>query len=554
MMKAVGGLTRSLTPGFSRATLTGQYNQLQPRIPEDEDDTRNWDDGAGVEELLQDIEHNDDYGATTTQLIGVDGFPVPQSSAQFSVQDARMRVQQQLRNTRLGVEMDDFSNAASGDFSSGNINASNNGGRGSGASTSEQLRRITQPFGHLEAGLESDLNYPFHFLNTIMRYYDAGLLGAALLLLLMTSLLGAMWVALLEYTPLKDIFIKHDIPGSLSIVNLIIALVYNTLVQQSLSGFEAVPQMYQQTISAVRDLARKFTTATEIPRASVWTRRAAASATAAPGDVNEISLDGTNTDSTTPNENPRTADADAVPADVMQRCLRTYELCKALLQFSFQLYSSSTDCMRPLYSQEVHRLLHKWGMRKNNQRSLLSHFMTFLLDEWGQDVTILKNEGLLEPTDITSLQRAEEQLRECIDRFDGLRQIRAPDIFSNLLRVVMYFYVLFILPVSMYDSVGQYMIISYDIVVMLVFGPVYFKWWLGDPFDSSPRYTGMPFYQWRASEYADICLRQSEMRLKWSIACPQLFTEEQLAELKGGSSALRAMKIATLQGIVQDCE
>jgi len=210
--------------------------------------------------------------------------------------------------------------------------------------------------------------------------------------------------------------------------------------------------------------------------------------------------------------------------------------------------------MKPLYSQEVHQLLHQWGMRKSNQRSLLSHFMTFLLDEWVQDVTILKNEGLLEPTDITNLQRAEEQLRECVDRFDGLRQIRAPDIFNNLLRIVMYFYILFIMPMSMYDSVGQYMIISYDIVVSLVFGPVYFKWWLGDPFDSSPRYTGMPFYQWRASEYADICLRQSEMRLKWATAFPHLFTKEQLSELHGGTSTLRAMKIATLEGVLQDCE
>lgn len=528
-MKAVAGITRSTTPGFTRSALTGQYSQLNPRVPEDESGDTSWDNGSGVAQLLQDVERNDDYGTSNQQLLGTDGVAVPSNDVRFSVEAVKQQLHQRQREARLGIDVAD-------DFSDADLTTHSDDGTGKRRMTfRDQLQRLAKPFGNLSSGVESELNYPFHFLNTIVRYYDAGLLGAALMLLLLTSLVGAMWVALLEYTSLKDIFIKHDIPGSLSIVNLIIALVYNTLVQQSLSGFESAPQMYLQTITAVRNLVRSFTTAVEIPKNLQKPRENTTIATG----LRE-------------NSKPEKNIIAMHHRDVMERCLRSYELCKALLQFSLQLYSSSRDSMRAFYSQEVQDILRECGMRPDNQRTMLPHFMTFLLDIWMEDVTILKNEHLLEPTDITLLQRAEEELRSCMDRFDALRQVHAPDIFNNLLRIVMYFYVLFILPVSMFDSVGQYMIVSYDIVVLLVFGPVYFKWWLGDPFDSSPRYTGMPFHQWRATVLADICLRQSEMRIKWAEARPDFFTEQERGQLIGCNNKLRAMKIATLEHALQD--
>lgn len=500
-MKAIGGLARSVTPGLTRENLSGTRNQLQPRIPEEEYTDQTWDNGTGAGALLQDISQQDDYSGTNLQLLGLDGTG---SRQDFTTSDAvgAQRVIQQVREAHLGL-------GDNAQEEQGYLDES--GAQKRRESFVERVQRLASGAGNLRSGLESDLNYPFHFLNVIMRYHDAGIIRAMLLLLIIVALIGAIWVAILEYTSLKDIFATRNIPGSLSIVNLIIALVYNTQVQQSLSSYESGPQMYLRMLNAVKSMARKFTYAVEVPRSEGFVAQGQRRRNQA------------------------------------SRCLHSYELCKALMQFTLLLFNRETDTVRALYAESVQQRLRDCGMTASNKLVFLPTFMGFLLDDWMNELTIAKNQGLLEPTDIASLEQAAQTLRDRLDEFDSVRQIRAPDIFNNLLRMVMYFYVLFILPVSMYDDVDQLMIVSYTIVFFLVFGPIFIRWWLGDPFDKRPRYAGMAFQNWRAVDYAEVCMYQSEMRHKWMCVFPEDYDEEQRQQMSKGVSGLRAMLVQTLE-------
>ena len=499
-IKAVAGITRSMTPGFTRATMSGTRSQLQPVVPESDRSDQSWDGGSGVSALMQDVAEEDDYNGDSLQLLGLDGTGDPRD---FSINGGE-EVMQRIKEARLGIDETDRhgygGGEEDGDDNNGHHQQTHEG-------FSERQQRFSAGVGYLRSGVESDLNYPFHFLNVFMRYHDAGIIRAMVLLLMMVALIGTIWVMLLEYTPLKDIFATRNIPGSLSIVNLIVALVYNTIIQQSLSSYESGPRLYLRILHAIRDMSRKFTEAVEVPRSELFLKE----------------------------KKRRTVHA--------SRCLHAYELCKAMSQFALLLFNRETDPVKVMYSEAVQRRLYRCGMRPENKLTQLPTFVGFLLDDWMEELTVAKNQGLLDPGEVTALNQTTQVLRDHLDELDAVRQVRAPDIFANFSRAVLYFYVLFILPVSMYDDVDVLMIVSYAIVFFLVFGPIFIRWWLGDPFDNRPRYTGMGFQSWRASIYAEICLYQSTMRYMWMGAFPEDYTKEQHEEARGGVEQLRCMHV-----------
>jgi hypothetical protein len=536
-MTSFGGVTRSLNPGL-------QQRQLNPSFPQSERNDSSWDEGSGKVELQSDVLRENEYNGSSLELLGLDGEV---SSAQLmGVSDfVRSRVIQELSANNLGftteagqrlehVAFDNQWDAPAEQYDQERIaetfETANNIARttrrfndeSNGKNrleekgiTSNVWNSLGHGLGKLKAGVESDLNYPFHFLNVVMRYNDAGLIGAGILLLILSSLISTIWVAILEYTPLRTIFATRDIPGAFSIVNLIIALVYNSILQQSLSSFETGPRMYQELLNAIVDLSSKFTQSVEVT-------------------VTKLSSN---------------IIQDPVHRGLeRERCLHTYELCKALVYFSLNLYSDAKDSIRGCYSVKVGDILRQSGMTAANKREYLPIFMNILLKEWFDEVTTAKNDGLLSAPDVLRLQESESLIRKRLQEFDTMRFIRAPSILSDIPRYVMYFYVLFILPVSMYDSVDKLMIVSYTIVVFLVFGPVFFNWWLGGPFDTHPRYTGMEYQKWRAAAYVEICQHQSLVRLDWMKKFPKDFRKEQHLAMSGGKYAIHKSMIQALEG------
>lgn len=331
--------------------------------------------------------------------------------------------------------------------------------------------------------VQDDLSPAFSLTNKFLRYYEANFILVALLILVIMGEYAMLWVFILEYTFIKEIFATRDIPGSFAIVSLVIALIYGDLIRQSLSAYQGPPEQLHGILHEISQIARKFNTHVHLPLKMRCDKEC--KPTVSSLDVRRMI----------------SAFIDA-----------PMEVCKAMAYHSLQLYSSASEMFNPPYAPELQQRVKSWNLLDHNR---IPEAIEVLIGIHEGIVTEAVMCNALSTGGVSEIRTHQKTLRDRIAEFKKARAIHIPDIFYGVLHAVLGFYVLFVLPISMYDSVDVYMPISYAMVLFMIFGPVFFRWWVGDAFDADPRYIGMPFNLWRARTNIKIVAEQVAMHGTW---------------------------------------
>lgn len=443
---------------------------------------------GSVEELEQDENLGDDYRRSRLVTLDVDDN----------------EVEQEDEYDRAGS--DDDVDVDGGD----DVGAGGGGGGGGDDDDNSDVDQFDERRQKPE-GIKDEMAASFHGLNIFLRYYDAGFLEAALILLLLLAVVALLWVLALEYTFLSNVISGEDVPSSFTIVNLIIALVYGDLIRQSLTTYDTPPRQMHNLQHRVSQLARQFMTHHRIPR--VLRVRATSEFVRERSAANGTQV----------------VDKEVARSVVRQLVDRPFDLCKAMSVYSLQLYfEPRNDQEHEQIPPYLLREIRSWNLLQNGN---VVGTLEELLDKWSRAMTDASSEDVLSQAGMQAVESEASEIRKLIQEFKLGRDIRVPDIFYGILRLVLIIYLFVMLPISIYDSIHVYMPISFALVVFMIIGPVYFRWWLGSAFERHARYVGMDFYTWRARLHLKIVRAQVTVRDSWLFAAGAITHKPSNAQL-----------------------
>jgi hypothetical protein len=101
------------------------------------------------------------------------------------------------------------------------------------------------------------------------------------------------------------------------------------------------------------------------------------------------------------------------------------------------------------------------------------------------------------------------ELRRLKDKATAIRVVATPSIFYTHQILVVVVYLVFLLPVQMYQQVDLLTLFTFPVVMILLMGPWLLNYFIGGPFSKNSRNHGMDFDMWYSTTAAHIILARN---------------------------------------------
>ena len=319
--------------------------------------------------------------------------------------------------------------------------------------------------------LPDDFSLPFHIINVVLQYQLAGFIVVIFLGVILLANVGIIWSLFLEFTILKDILVeRRGFATVFAVADLIIAFIFREWLSRALTAYEIAPRQLHELMTRIRCLSEDYNSLLVRPTVAESIHH-----------VKRLVIEEIN------------------------------DLMVALNYHSLRLYLEAEDQQHAHYSDALKERVDKWAFARTDTRQIMGCFVS----DVRQNIKRAHMFTCITEAGMSRLLQHTDAVTTVLEQFHQGADIRTPGVFSVVLVTAMAFYLIVVTPITMYSQIDVYVCVVYPVVMALIFGPVFFRFWIKDPFERFSRFRGNHYYEWRSKNLMSLRQYRREALIRW---------------------------------------
>lgn len=328
---------------------------------------------------------------------------------------------------------------------------------------------------------EKILSIPKSLMNSLVTLVTNGTVDATLIVIGMFLSVAIIVVLIFEKTAISDIIVNRDLTAALSLPTVTIAFIYRGWQDAALKSYIRMPAIYYDMLRKVGDIADDLAEYT-MSESEVLSKKTVGGASAT-AIRNAAALD-----------------------DRLIFC--NFALLLYLNSILHRMFTGRNTHAKDRVSDMLLDYLEEFSALPNGSGERFDLILGLLQ----RSVKRCESHCIFYPETTGLAQSAVATLRDLRTRASAAKIVTTPPVFETHQYIVVFVYLVFLLPIQMYQQVDLLTMFTYPVVMVLFMGPFLLTFYIGGPFSVNSKYKGMDFGLWHSTNMYRIrtALRRSE--------------------------------------------
>jgi predicted membrane chloride channel (bestrophin family) len=304
---------------------------------------------------------------------------------------------------------------------------------------------LTTPTGFgIHPRLEDDDDQPSMIGGDIIRsfieYDKIGIVPITIIIFTAFFIMGYIWTVFFDRTDIGAYIQERNISGAFSIMDLVIAFVYRDQLASAVQDYVATPTRYVKMVLELDNIGQY--TAQFVSIVST-------------GECQ----------------------------DCREEVYECFQWMIAYNYFALQLFLKEKERTIAPYSAGIEDVIARYSKDPRDPASN----MKVCSMELHRCIGILHRKGYIQGVEAKSIYDKCGDLQDVLNSVEQGKMVTSPAILYNQLLLAVGIYILIIIPIQMYSLINNLTPLMLPVIMYLFTGAIYYRWYLGDPFDENPR-------------------------------------------------------------------
>ncbi len=278
------------------------------------------------------------------------------------------------------------------------------------------------------------------FIKGFIEYDKIGIVPITIIIFVTFYVWGYIWTVFFDRTDIGAYIQQRNISGAFSIMDLVIAFVYRDQLASAVQDYVATPTRYVKLVLELDNIGQ-------------YTAQF----------VSIVS----------------TGECQDCRAEVWE----CFQWLIAYNYFALQLFLKERERTHAPYSDGIMGGIVAYSKDSKDPASN----MKVCSMELQRLIGLFHRKGYLQGVEAKSIYDKCGDLQDVLNSVEQGKMVTSPALLYNQLLLAVGIYILIIIPIQMYGLINNLTPLMLPVIMYLFTGAIYYRWYLGDPFDENPR-------------------------------------------------------------------